>query len=398
MQQKALSSTRLIRSYNVATILQTLFRHGGCTRTDLAGLTNMSMPTVSRITTELVAKGVITEAQRTESHGGRPPVILRLCYNRLFVIGIQLERDKNVIAIADLKGKVLHRRAFRPYALDPVFFVRELGREVEQLVAASGIGRAHILGVGVAVSGVVHKKDAGTTVRSVSLGWQEVRIAGHLEQALELPVFIENDANAGALAELWFGCTQHVSNSLYLKTEAGIGAGIIIDRQLVNGPRGMAGEIGHVPLMQNGLLCRCGQTGCLAPYVNVTDVVQRYARLTGRHVDSEGFFQFARDGDPAANVIIEQAAQALAVVLSYANSLLDLDVVVVGGQWGAFSERFLDAVQVEIQKAIDRTGLSKSVEVTGSSLGEDSDLLGAVGLVVNHWFSPVTKLGLVESR
>lgn len=199
---------------------------------------------------------------------------------------------------------------------------------------------------------------------------------------------MENDANAAALAEVWFGQLQGQTNLMYLKTEAGVGAGIVLDHQPVNGPRGMAGEIGHIPLIKDGHRCRCGQHGCLETYVNVQDVLERYARLSGRRLEKETFFRLALEGEAVASRLVDEAAEALTLALSHAGLLLDLDLIFIGGVWGAFSPAFVERIQEGVQAVIDRTGLEKVIQVRGATLADDADLMGAAGLVIDHWLNP----------
>ena len=151
----------------------------------------------------------------------------------------------------------------------------------------------------------------------------------------------------------------------------------------------MAGEIGHIPLVPGGRQCRCGQQGCLETYLYLPDVIQRYKEETGAAgVDSDEFFTKVVAGDTVARKLMEEAAAALATTISFAEVLLDLEMIVIGGVWGSLGEPFLGIVKEKLQVFLERGGLTKSVIVKGSELGEDSDLLGAVGLVINEWFTP----------
>lgn len=388
MRRRTLNSTSVVRSYNVAAVLQSLHRAGSCSRSELTELTRMSPSTVSRITAQLIERGVIVEERLGTSTGGRRPVILRLDYEKLYVIGIRLLRDRVSLGIFDLNGRSIHKLSYVPYGLDPEFLIRELNDRIAELLTAGGVrNSSHVLGVGLAVAGVVRSED-GTVVRSVNLGWRDVPVAEELERLLDMPVFAENDANAGALAEVWFGSAGDVSNVMYVKTDTGVGAGIILEQQLVTGPRGMAGEIGHVPLVPNGHACRCGQRGCLETYVSMPDVLRRYAASTGRSIDKPTFFDSAKNGDHVALKLIEEARGTMTLALSAAVVMLDLDMVIVDGIWGRFSAAFLHDIQASVRTTVQRTGLDKDVVVQPSGLGEDSDLLGAVGLVTNRLFNP----------
>lgn len=387
MSDESPKNTRSIRTFNTTVVLRAIHRKGACSRTDLTRITRLSPATVSRIVGQLLDLGVVYEKRHGESTGGRKPIILRLNYTKLYVIGVQLHRTSAAVAMADLKGTLLHTRVYRPWALEPTLLIKELAHEIEALLATSGVDREeHLLGVGLAISGVVNG-ETGTMMQSINLGWRNVPIAGELEQILKLPVFVENDANAGALAETWFGAARGTENLLYLKTEAGVGAGVILSQRLVTGPRGMAGEIGHIPLIEDGYRCRCGQQGCLETYVYLPDVLARYEERTGEQIEKASFFSHEKAQDPIVRELIAEAEKALTLALSLPSALLDLDSVIIGGVWGEVDE-FCERIQAQCWKHAARTGLNKRVTIKASGMGEQSDLLGAVGLVIDHYLSP----------
>lgn len=386
-QKQLLSSTKLLRSANAVSVLRTLYTEGSCSRARLTRLTRMSPATITRITAELGAQGFISESGMEASSGGRRAVILELNYEKIFIAGVSVLRDRVDLALSDLRGEFTHRRSFPPYSLEPASLIKEIAAEFEMLIAEGGVAKERILGVGIAISGIVDSVN-GLLLRSTNLGWRGVAIAKELEDALGLPVVVENDANAAALAELWFGHGKNAASLLYIKTDRGVGTGIIYDRNLVAGVRGMAGEIGHVPVIRPGRPCRCGQSGCLEAYLYLPDVLRRYEELTGERPSGAELFLRVQNGDPAARLIVDEAAEALAAAVSMAAGLLDLDMVVIGGLWGRQGEGFLTRIRRRYQEVLEGCGLSKEFSVVGSSLGEESDLLGAVGLVINRWLTP----------
>ncbi|MGE5550589.1 MAG: ROK family protein [Bacteroidota bacterium] len=386
--RRSLSSTRLIRSFNVVSVLQTLYREGASSKADIARITSMSPATVTRIITELTEQGLVGEYKIAESTGGRKPVVFRLNDDKLYAVGVQLVRNRVVLGLCNFKGKILAKRSFRPYSFEPDNLVAELAKEFELLLGMNRINREHIMGCGLAVSGIVNA-DTGNVLRSVNLGWREVPIAEAIEKALGFPVVVENDANAAALAELWFGCAKEASDFMYLKTDTGVGAGIVCGGNLMTGPRGMIGEIGHVPVIGDGRDCVCGQRGCLETYLYAQGLLRRYEAETGVHLEhGKDFFTRLDAGDPVVEAMIKEAMQAIVLVVSHAATMLDLDLVVVGGLWGELGDRFYNPIEDRCNQIIDRSGLARTIKVRGSALGEDSDILGAVGIVIHRWFTP----------
>ena len=382
------SSTRLIRSFNAAAVLQTLYRHGSCSRSQLARLTGMSPATITRIVTELLEQGIVQEGRHGKSTGGRKPVYLHIDYSKLFIVSVQLLRDDSRVALIDLDGRILLKRKLSPSSLTPHGLLSEVTEMIETLLEESPINREHILGVGVAISGVVDS-ERGVMIKSVNLGWENVPVAQILNDALDLPVYVENDANASALAEFWFGHSRDTDSSMYIKTETGAGIGIILGKTLVSGPHWMAGEIGHVPLIPNGHACRCGQKGCLETYVYINDVLDRYWKQTERGINKQQFVQLAKRQDHTAKQLLNETAEVLSKAVCLWGILLDLDVIIIGGFWGQFDKEIIERIRQQYLHILEKTGIHRDITITSSSLGEDNDLLGAAGLVIHRWFTPL---------
>jgi len=347
----------------------------------------MSPATITRITTELLEQGIVYEGTQAKSTGGRKPVYLHLDYTKLYIVSVQLIRDRTEAAVLNLKGDLLLKRDIKPEAFTPHGLLSEVYLEIEDILTRSAINRDHILGVGVAISGVVDST-RGLMVKSVNLDWENVPVADMLGGMLSLPVYVANDANAAALAELWFGQCRDCDSFLYLKTDTGAGVGLVIQRQLVSGHRWLAGEIGHLPVIPDGRRCRCGQQGCLEAYVYLSDVLDRYRAASGRAVTKEEFLYMAQSGDGRACALVAETAQAIAQAVSSWGVLLDLDRVVIGGMWGQMEEQVIRPVYEHYRRVLTTSGLERDICISGSSLSDDNDLFGAAGIVIHSWLSP----------
>lgn len=346
----------------------------------------MSPATITRIIVDLLDQGIVLEGRVGKSTGGRRPIDIQIDHTKLYIASVKLLHDDCTVALLDLRGQILTRKKLPRQSLEAESLLTEAVNTLNGLIDSNLSNREHILGVGVAISGVCHP-DQGVVIKSVNLGWQDVPVTKILGDSLDLPVFIANDANACALAELWFGNARDVANSMYLKTETGAGAGIILGKVLLHGPRFLTGEIGHVPLMFDGQLCRCGQRGCLEPYVYLGDVLNRYKKVTGLQVDRQKFLELTAAKDPHMSQIVAETAPALAVACAHWGILLDLDVITIGGLWGEIEE-IINYCQIYYNSILDQSGISGMTTITGSGFGDEADLLGAAGLVVNHWLTP----------
>lgn len=382
-----ISSTRLVRTYNASTVLRTLYEHGSCSRSQLAKLTGMSPATITRIIAELIKQGVVLEGKAGKSTGGRRPVYLHIDHSKLYLASVKLLQDDSQIALLDLKGRILALEHLHPASLAPEEFLTTVITSLLGSFRSLSVKQEHIIGVGVAVSGICQSEE-GRVIRSVNLGWTDVPIADILGEGLQLPVFVENDANACALAELWLGNAKDTTNSMYIKTESGAGAGIISNDALLKGPRFVTGEIGHIPLIPNGEPCRCGQRGCLEPYVYFGDVQGRYERATGNRITRSEFIELVQNGEKTSVDIAHETASALALACAHWGVLLDLDIITIGGFWGDFRKDIVEYCQSYYNTILEQSGIPSKTTILGSGFDDDADLLGAAGLVIDHWFTP----------
>jgi predicted NBD/HSP70 family sugar kinase len=254
---------------------------------------------------------------------------------------------------------------------------------VDEVILDSGFPRERVLGVGMGVPGPIHR--AGTIGSAAILpGWTGVPVAERMSERLGLPVWVENDANLGALAEHIWGAGDGCACLVYLKCSAGIGAGFVLNGQIYKGAGGTAGEIGHATVDETGDICRCGNRGCLETYAGATAIARLLTRSLGQPVDPDTAVQRATDGDLTARRAFVDAGRHIGVVLADVCNLLNPERIVVGGGMGnAIGDLLLDPMREAVQlRAI--ASAADDVEVVPSGLGERAELLGAVALVLRE--------------
>ncbi|MGI6650429.1 MAG: ROK family transcriptional regulator [Limnochordia bacterium] len=387
LMSRHISSTRLVRTYNASTVLRTLYEHGSCSRSQLAKLTGMSHATITRIINELLEQGLVLEGSHGKSTGGRRPVYLHIDHSKLYVAAVKLLRDDCLVALLDLKGKILAIEQLEPESLSPEVLLPAAAMSLRKMFSSLSVKQEHVIGVGVAASGICHPAD-GVVIRSINLGWADVPVAEILGKDLGLPVLLENDANACALAELWLGNARETLNSMYIKTEAGVGVGIISDQKLLTGSRFVTGEIGHIPLIPGGKPCRCGQRGCLETYVYFKAIQENYREVTGQTLTHGKFIELVQAHDGFAVDVVRDAAKALALACAHWGIMLDAEVITIGGIWGKLQAEIVDHCQHYYDSILNQSVIPAEVNISGSTFDAAADLLGAAGLVVSHWFTP----------
>jgi predicted NBD/HSP70 family sugar kinase len=253
---------------------------------------------------------------------------------------------------------------------------------VHGLLDRIGVESASVLGVGVGIPGPIDKR-AGTVVDGYILPeWVGIG-RDQIAERLGFPVFIDNDANLGALAELTWGPFGIVSNLVFVKVGTGIGAGLVLDGELFTGNIGVTGEIGHTPIHDHGLVCTCGNRGCLETVASTTMMAELLARTLGGSVTTADLVAHALAGEPATLRVVQDAGLALGRALANVSNLINPQVIVVGGPLAGLGPLLLAPIRL----AFDRyavPSIAGSTQIAMSALGDRAEALGAAALVLQQ--------------
>jgi predicted NBD/HSP70 family sugar kinase len=408
--QAARSST--IRDINRQIVLNYIRDREPISRAAISRAAELQRSTVSTIVEELVAEGLIEEIGAGKSTGGRRPTLLRLRAAGATAIGVDVKPSSTTVAACDLVGRVIEREEI-PNDARPDEMTRRVV-ECIRSVAARGDGGV-VAGVGVSLPGLV-EPDTGRALYIPFFRWRDWAIAEDLARETGLAVRVDNDANAAALAELWFGRPEvsEARDFIMVLVAEGIGTGIVFGGQIYRGERGAAGEFGHMVVGQNApVACSCGNRDCWEAFASERAAVARYLSNAGgpggeefapsrRHATSEaGRSRIAADatvcfgevveralgGEQAAIDALTETAYYLGVGISNLIVGLSPETVVVGGQitraWPLVSATLEEVVRRSIRRGLP------SARIVASTLHEPT-LMGAVSLVLSR------KFGLAE--
>ncbi|MFE7776407.1 ROK family protein [Streptomyces sp. NPDC057445] len=367
-----------IRRRNLSLVLHAVAAEGPLSRAAVAGRIGLTRAAVSSLVDELAAAGLLVELGREQSGTvGRPGSALALNGRGPVGIGAEVGVDHLAVAAVDLRGKVRARATSgadnRGRPPEPV--LKELAalvRQVTDAVRGEGLRPA---GVAVAVPGLV-ARDTHTVVRAPNLDWWDVDLGACLPYGPRLTV--DNEANLGALAELWIGGDPAPQDFVHVSAEIGIGAAVVVDGRLLRGAHGYAGELGHVPVRPEGPLCACGGRGCLEQYAG-EEAVLRAAGLGTTDRPIELLAERAGAGDREVRRALRGAGAALGIALAGAVNLLDPRAVVLGGALSRLSPWLLPSLERELTR---RTAEPARPALTVSRLGSEGPLLGAAHSVV----------------
>jgi predicted NBD/HSP70 family sugar kinase len=373
------ASQQGMRRQNLALVLAAVAAHGPLSRADVAAGTGLTRAAVSSLVVELMQGGLVVELGPAPSgRVGRPGSALALSRRGPSGLGLEVGVEHLAACVVDLSGEV---RAEARVPADnrgrPAGTVlAELSGLSEGVVAeARGLGLRPV-GATLAVPGLVDA-DTGTVVRAPNLDWRALELPGTL---LGLPLVAENEANLGALAELWQGGALDV---VHVSAEAGIGAALVVGGRLFRGARGFAGELGHVPVRPDGPACACGAHGCLEQYAGERAVLAA-AGLAPTPADRVGLLaERAAAGEPRVLAALEQAGTALGTALAGAVNLVDPAAVVLGGAYAELGDWLLPGMRRELAaRVLVRPWRAEALTV--SALGRRGPLLGAALVTIRR--------------
>jgi predicted NBD/HSP70 family sugar kinase len=375
-----------LRELNRLRVLETVRERGSVSRAEISRQTGLARSTVSSLVGDLHRAGLIVESTNgrdpASSRGGRPPVLLKLNPGAGAVLGIHFDHGFVRVALAELDHRILAEEGRELDVDHDAAQCLDVATDLaNKVVEQSGIDRDRLLGAGVAVSGPIDQDTGTLGSTTIMPGWVGLDVAGELEGRLGLPVHIDNDANLGALAESVLGSGRDASEMVYLMLSSGIGGGLVIGGRLHRGSRGTAGEIGHVMVNEQGPICRCGNRGCLETYAGANAVLQLLRPSHGDNLTIEDLIALARDGDPACQRVIADAARIVGGVVAALCNQLNPERIVVGGKLAEADELLLAPMREAVRRyAIPAA--SDDAQVVRATLGERAELLGALILVI----------------
>ncbi|MGC8879799.1 MAG: ROK family transcriptional regulator [Anaerolineae bacterium] len=378
----------LLRKVNQSAILELIREHGPISRSEIARLLHISPATVTRIVTELLTARVIQEKGARLAPFGRRPILLEFNPRASLIIGVYVHRDM-VGAVSDLNGEIL-RRTVQP-AQPGEAGIQQLIALVRALYEMARRYALPVRGVGIGAPSIVSYRE-GVVAWAPSLGWRNVPLKALVEQAVGLPVFVENEVNLIALGESWRGAGRDVDNLVCISLGAGIGAGIVLSGFLYRGAHCAAGEIGYLLPSAQHLGHHYESFGCLEGLAGSVGIVRRaqeklatgqrsilqeWPDKEGAPLTAEMVLRAARKGDPCACQVVDEVADYLALAVASVSCVLDPHRIIFSGDLVEFADMFVERIAARLNGA-----LPTMPELVVSQLGTDAAVLGALAMAL----------------
>jgi predicted NBD/HSP70 family sugar kinase len=376
-----------IRDINQQIVLNYIREREPISRAEIARETDLQRSTISAIVEALTAEGLVEEVGEGESTGGRRPTLLRLRTKEAIAVGVAITPTCTMVATSDLAGRIVEQKEFLTDP-DPD---KTLGEVISLVREISVRNKGSIEAVGISLPGLVDPS-TGTAVYVPYFKWRDIPVSKTIASAVGLPVIIDNDANAVALAELWFGRPE-VSDArdfILVLVNEGVGTGIIFDGQVYRGQRGAAGEFGHMVIGTHAPVpCSCGNRDCWEAFSSERAALARYVKLSGDENGTPSAFRELVDralrGENHARQALVDTAHCLGIGISNLVVGFSPEAVVVGGEiaraWSLIESALTETIEHSVRRGLP------SARILPSTLGEKPVLRGALSLVLASKFA-----------
>jgi predicted NBD/HSP70 family sugar kinase/biotin operon repressor len=371
-------------------ILNLIRFNGPISRVSIAEKLEISNTAVTQYVNELISEGIVLEVGTEKSSGGRKPTLLDINPEYGYIIGIDFGQSVFRIAVFDLQNRCLNKETVPTSDLQqPEQGINMIIRLAKKLQANTIPGK-RLLAVGIAVSGINFVGDGDYLTIPYLPGWKEINFKKPFEKEFNVPVYVDDSPRMTALLESIIPSNGRYKNLIYVNIGVGLGTGIIIFGRLFRGSTGLAGELGHTIVEENGLVCACGNHGCLEQYASVSAMVNSAKKqlmhgvrssildYAGGDIDRVNSFALARalkDRDKLAFSIVINAGTYLGKGIAQMINLFNPERIIVGGGGINISDEIIDEI-IKTCKIRAMNESVKTVQIVKSDKGDDSALLG----------------------
>ncbi|NLF27313.1 MAG: ROK family transcriptional regulator [Clostridiales bacterium] len=398
MNAKSGSNQTGLKDANLSRIIRALHFDENCTRVSLARDMGLTQASITKLVNELIRSGLVVETNSVESSKGRRPIRIKLNGNKYLTLSGRVNRDYVSAALYNINGRLCY---YNDERIRPAGGAREAMNHLKRMMREGlQIAQATVLGIGMALPGPFDARHGRIALMSGFPGWEQIDIRRELNEALALPVFLEQDANCGALAELWYGKYRNLNNMLYIAGDRGVGAGLILNGQLYKGMSGFAGELGHMSINCFGPLCECGNRGCLELYGSAVALEEEYQRSLfdlwqrgeGRSragsVTARDICRMVREDDALARCAYEKTIGYLAFGTAGMINTLNPEAVIYADRITEGGQFFLEVVRETLKRHLMRDVYEELIVDTSALQNaptvRDPMLLGASVLVIEQ--------------
>jgi predicted NBD/HSP70 family sugar kinase len=371
------SSSPVARQQSIRLVIERLLRDGSVSRAEIARGTGLSKQTISEVMRDLERDGWVREDGQIQGTVGRSAVTYALRPDAAFVLGIDLGGTKLHVALADLQGRIVADSVEPTTNEGGQAVVAQIGRMTDALLARAGVPAKRLRGGVMGSPGIIDPTSGAIVIAPNIAGLDSIDVPAALRFRLGIDIAIENDVNLAAIGEHWRGNSRKARTFAFIAVGTGIGMGLFADGHLIRGARGAAGEIAYLPLGADPYDARGMRLGTLETAIGSAGIAERYAGLGGEAGTTVRVIFDRLETDEAARTTIDEVARVIATAVLAVHSIIDPEIVVLGGSIGARPE-----LRLRIEAHLARC-MREPARIEISALGNQATLTGAIGSAID---------------
>jgi predicted NBD/HSP70 family sugar kinase/biotin operon repressor len=374
---------------NRSAVVKILQQREVCSRADIAKQIGLTQASITKIVAALMEMGIVSEVGSMKGSGNRRSIGLKLNADRHQIIGVKFARHMFAVGVFDISGKIYtHTETEYPLEQDQQSVLAAMKKQINDALKKY----KSVVAIGLAVPGPYLKDEGHIAVVTQMPTWHDINFIDEFKDEFNKPFFIVHDANAGALAEWWFGDhTRPLHTLAYFLVGEGVGSGIIESGNLLLGVQGAASEIGHISVDVQGPRCECGNYGCLELYCSAQAMLKKaQQRVPECFSNSQqksfeacnAVFEAARGGNSEALEVVREIAEYIGYGCVTLINAYNPDIIVIGDSVSQGGDLLLPTIQ-EVVKQRTISELHARVQIKISSLKVDPTLYGAAAVATD---------------
>ncbi|RKL66156.1 ROK family protein [Salipaludibacillus neizhouensis] len=371
-----------IKINNKFIILQTIRNHEPISRATISQQLKLTKATVSSLVEELISEDFCYQVGPGKSSGGRRPVMLQFNEKAGFSIGIDIGVNYILGILVDLKGNIVLEKTDKFNTNDYIKTMEKIEVLIDSFISYSNQSRYGVTGIGIGVPALVNLE--GDILYTPNLTWENTDLKSYVENKYDIPVIIENEANAGAYGEKCFGSQKQSENLVYLSMGIGIGVGLILDNKLFRGRNGLTGEMGHMIIEPNGEKCSCGSAGCWELYASEKALLKRAAKIYPSKVEDFTVEELVHDAGEELQPAFDEIGYYLGLGLNNIINTFNPEQIIIGNRM-TIAENYLIDSMMKVIREKTLPHHQEDLNISFSKLNQYSTALGAASFSIENF-------------
>lgn len=374
----------LVKKLNKRAVLTIIKEFGPLSRTSIAKKARLNKATVSTLVHELLEIDIIKEIGIGKSTGGRRPILIMINDDSGCIIGVDLQPGHLSILLTNLSNRVIwHKKTPIKINDSTEYIFSQMEDLINKAIENSPETSLGILGVGIGVPGIVDYRKSELLI-APNLNWHNLNLKSYFEDKINLPIFIDNEANVAALAEQLYGNHINSNSLIYISAGTGIGVGLILNGALYRGSKGYSGEFGHMSIERFGLKCPCGNQGCWEMYASEKSFMREIKK--DNKYNDKSFSDYMSEDSLKSHEVIGQLNEVginLGIGISNIINSFNPEVIIIGNTLAQAGNLILNPIIETVESRLINY-INHEVDIKLSTLGEESRALGAASMVLSN--------------